>query len=165
MARLTPDRPYLHPDVEHQNCNFGRFCEIGKGSRLQNVYFDDYSYCDRYADISNAHIVKFSNIASFVRIVATDHPMEEQACIILYRSPVTLMMQRLIVWLKSAHLVILDDTWIGHNAQIKPEVTLGHGAIVASGAIVTKDVAPLQLLQAFQQHQSAHGSPMSWLKG
>lgn len=37
-------------------------------------------------------------------------------------------------------MVIGHDTWIGHNAQIKPEVTVGHGAVVASGAVVTKDV-------------------------
>jgi hypothetical protein len=30
--------------------------------------------------------------------------------------------------------------------MIKPEVTLGHGAVVASGAVVTKDVAPYTIV-------------------
>jgi carbonic anhydrase/acetyltransferase-like protein (isoleucine patch superfamily) len=30
--------------------------------------------------------------------------------------------------------------------MIKPEVTLGHGAVVASGSIVTKDVAPYTIV-------------------
>jgi len=38
------------------------------------------------------------------------------------------------------------DTWIGHAAIIKPEVTIGHGAVVASGAVVTKDVAPYTIV-------------------
>lgn len=38
------------------------------------------------------------------------------------------------------------DTWIGHAAIIKPEVKIGHGAVVASGAIVTKDVAPYTIV-------------------
>lgn len=38
------------------------------------------------------------------------------------------------------------DTWIGHGAMIKPEVTVGDGAVVASGAIVTKDVAPYTIV-------------------
>ena len=151
MTRLTPDRPYLHPDVEHQNCTFGRFCEIGKGSRLQNTNLGDYSYCDRYADIANARIGKFSNIASFVRIGATDHPMDRASLHhFLYRSPDYFddaEVDHLWFEKRASRLVnIGHDTWIGHNAQIKPEVTLGHGAIVASGAIVTKDVAPFAIV-------------------
>jgi serine acetyltransferase len=30
--------------------------------------------------------------------------------------------------------------------MVKPEVTVGHGAVVASGAIVTKDVAPYTIV-------------------
>jgi hypothetical protein len=30
--------------------------------------------------------------------------------------------------------------------MIKPEVTLGHGAVVASGSVVTKDVAPYTIV-------------------
>jgi hypothetical protein len=42
--------------------------------------------------------------------------------------------------------MIGHDTWIGHGAIIKPEVTLGHGAVVASGAVVTRDVAPYTIV-------------------
>ena len=30
--------------------------------------------------------------------------------------------------------------------MIKPEVTIGHGAVVASGSVVTKDVAPYTIV-------------------
>ena len=40
----------------------------------------------------------------------------------------------------------LSSEWIGHAAIIKPEVKIGHGAVVASGAIVTKDVAPYTIV-------------------
>ena len=39
-------------------------------------------------------------------------------------------------------VVIGDDVWIGANAVILPGVTIGHHAVVAAGAVVTKDVAP-----------------------
>ena len=32
--------------------------------------------------------------------------------------------------------------WIGANATVLPGVTIGDGAIVAAGAVVTKDVFP-----------------------
>lgn len=37
-------------------------------------------------------------------------------------------------------VIIKDDVWIGERAIILPGVTVGQGAIVGAGAIVTKDV-------------------------
>lgn len=37
--------------------------------------------------------------------------------------------------------VIGDGAWIGMRAMIMPGITVGEGAIIASGAVVTKDVA------------------------
>lgn len=42
--------------------------------------------------------------------------------------------------------VINDGAWIGMRAMIMPGVTIGEGAVVASGAIVTKDVAPYAIV-------------------
>jgi acetyltransferase-like isoleucine patch superfamily enzyme len=42
--------------------------------------------------------------------------------------------------------VIEDDAWIGHRAIVFSGVTIGRGAIVASGAVVTKDVEPLTIV-------------------
>ncbi|KFD23253.1 CatB-related O-acetyltransferase [Yokenella regensburgei] len=38
--------------------------------------------------------------------------------------------------------VLKDGCWIGMRAMIMPGVTIGEGAVVAAGAVVTKDVAP-----------------------
>ena len=34
------------------------------------------------------------------------------------------------------------NVWIGAGATIQPRVTVGENAVVAAGAVVTKDVAP-----------------------
>jgi len=39
-------------------------------------------------------------------------------------------------------VVIEDDVWIGTNATILPGVTIGRGAVVAAGSVVTADVPP-----------------------
>ena len=39
-------------------------------------------------------------------------------------------------------IIIKDDVWIGLNAVICSHVTIGQGAVVAAGAVVTKDVPP-----------------------
>lgn len=43
-------------------------------------------------------------------------------------------------------VVVEDDVWIGYGAIILSGVTLGEGCIVASGSVVTKDVAPYQIV-------------------
>ena len=41
-----------------------------------------------------------------------------------------------------APIVIGKNVWIGANATVTPGVTIGDNAIVAAGAVVTKDVPP-----------------------
>ncbi|WP_198133802.1 acyltransferase [Anaeromyxobacter dehalogenans] len=45
-----------------------------------------------------------------------------------------------------APVVIGDDVWIAARAVILPGVELGRGAVVASGAVVTKNVPPYTLV-------------------
>lgn len=47
---------------------------------------------------------------------------------------------------KSEKVVIKDYSWICSRAIILPGVTIGKGAVVASGAVVTKDVAPYSVV-------------------
>jgi acetyltransferase-like isoleucine patch superfamily enzyme len=39
-----------------------------------------------------------------------------------------------------------DDAWIGSNCIILPNVSIGEGAVVAAGAVVTKDVEPFSIV-------------------
>lgn len=44
--------------------------------------------------------------------------------------------------LNTAPIVIKDHVWVGNKAQILKGVTIGEGAVVAAGAVVTKSVPP-----------------------
>lgn len=151
MARLSADTPFIHPDCQITDSAFGAFVEIGRGSRVAHSSFGDYSYCDRYADIANAQIGKFANIAAMSRIGATDHPLDTAACHhFLYRSDDywddAEKDEQFFAHRRSRVAVIGHDTWIGAGAMVKPEVTLGHGAVVAAGAVATKDVDPYTIV-------------------
>ncbi len=43
-------------------------------------------------------------------------------------------------------IFIENDVWIGRRAMIMPGVTIGKGAVVAAGTIVTKDVPPFAVV-------------------
>lgn len=151
MPRLSPSEPVIHDACQITDSRFGAYVEIGQGSRIAHSEFGDYSYCDRYADIANASIGKFANIASYTRIGATDHPLDTAACHhFLYRSADywddAEVDEAFFTHRRSRRATVGHDTWLGHNCMIKPEVTVGDGAVVASGAIVTKDVAPYTIV-------------------
>lgn len=48
--------------------------------------------------------------------------------------------------ISTKEVVLEDDIWVGANAVILPGVTIGKHAVVAAGAIVTKDVPPHSLV-------------------
>lgn len=151
MPRLKPDQPFIHDGCQITDSTFGAYTEIGAGSRVAHSSLGDYSYCDRSCDIANAEIGKFANIASFVRIGATDHPLETASCHhFLYRSAEywddAKVDEDWFAKRKARVARLGHDTWLGHNAMIKPEISIGHGAVIASGAIVTKDVAPYTIV-------------------
>jgi phosphonate metabolism protein (transferase hexapeptide repeat family) len=151
MPRLSPDAPFLHPDCALTEARFGRYVEIGQGTRVAYSSFGDYSYCDRFCDIANAEIGKHANLAAFVRLGATDHPLDRASLHhFMYRSSYYWEdAEDDADWFekrRSRRTVIGHDTWIGNAAQVKPDVTVGHGAVVAAGAVVTKDVAPYAIV-------------------
>ena len=151
MARLKVDAPFLHPDCEVTDTQFGRYVEIGRATRLAHSEIGDYSYCDRWCDIANTQVGKFSNIAASVRIGATDHPMEKASLHHFHYRAGDYFdgAEDDADWFalrRSRRTVIGHDTWLGHGAQVRPEVTIGHGAVVAGGAIVTRDVAPYMIV-------------------
>ncbi|MFG6560764.1 chloramphenicol acetyltransferase [Sulfitobacter sp. 1A15299] len=151
MARLKADAPFLHPDCEVTDTQFGRYVEIGRATRLAHSEIGDYSYCDRWCDIANTQVGKFSNIAASVRIGATDHPMEKASLHHFHYRAGDYFdgAEDDADWFalrRSRRTVIGHDTWLGHGAQVRPEVTIGHGAVVAGGAIVTRDVAPYMIV-------------------
>lgn len=151
MPRLSADTPYIHTGCEVVSSTFGTFCEVGAHSRVLHSSFGDYAYCDRMSDIANTSVGKFANIAAMTRIGPTDHPYGNASLHhFLYRSEYywddVQDDAAFFEWRRSRRTVIGPDCWLGHGAIIKPEVTIGAGAIVASGAVVTKDVAPYMIV-------------------
>lgn len=144
MATL-PEQGIVHEGATVIDSVRGRYTEVGAGTRLDAVELGDYSYCDRLCDLANTTVGRFANIASFVRVGATDHPLDRASLHhFLYRSDRywadAADDEAWFARRRSRRTLLGHDTWIGHGAQIKPEVVVGDGAVVASGAIVTKDV-------------------------
>ena len=62
----------------------------------------------------------------------------------------------------SAPIVIEDHVWIGTNAMILRGVTIGEGAIVAAGSVVSRNVPPRSLVSGVPAKVIANNVSWNW---
>ena len=143
--KILSEVPNIHETARLMNSTMGKYCDLGAFSYMQNSSMDDYSYACSNCILQNADVGKFSNIAAYVRIGATDHPMERPTLHhFTYRRVQygfdTKDDENFFEWRASRKAYIGHDTWIGHGSMIKPGVSIGNGAVIGQGAVVTKDI-------------------------
>ena len=139
------EAPMLHPTAIVKASRFGSWTVVGPRSQLLEVDFRDWSYTARDAEIFNADVGKFCNIAAGVRLNPTNHPMARATLHhFTYRSRSHHFADEddpeVFAWRRAHRVVIGPDVWIGHNAIVLPGRSVGTGAAIGAGAVVTKDV-------------------------
>ena len=150
MTKLSVE-PLVHETAEVNGSKLGRYTEVGARSRVSETVLDDYSYLGIDCEIWCAEIGKFSNIASHVRINATNHPTWRPTLHhFTYRAgdywPGEKDETEFFEWRRGNAVQIGHDTWLGHGSTILPGVTVGNGAVVGAGAVVSRDVAPYTIV-------------------
>lgn len=98
--------------------NFGRFIRLGK-----NVFIN---HACSFLDIGGITVEDDVLIGPNVSLVTENHPTDPN--------------DRKTVLLKP--IVLKRNAWVGAAATILPGVTIGENAIVAAGAVVSRDVPP-----------------------
>ncbi|MGY6635135.1 MAG: chloramphenicol acetyltransferase [Alkalilacustris sp.] len=116
-----------------------------------------HSYCARLCDIANTSVGKFVNIAAMVRLGPTDHPMDRASLHhFLYLSDSYWAYAEpdaaFFAVRAARRLIIGHDVRIGHGAVVRPDLTVGDGAVLAAGAVVTRDVAPYTTVAGVPEH-------------
>jgi acetyltransferase-like isoleucine patch superfamily enzyme len=96
--------------------NFGRFISLGK-----NVFIN---HACSFLDIGGITIEDDVQIGPRVNLTTENHPLAPS-------DRTTLLVQP---------IVIKRNAWIGAAATILPGVTIGENAVVAAGAVVSRDV-------------------------
>ena len=148
---LTENEPLIHPSCVVNHTTFGTFVELGDGCIVNDSHIGSYTYLFAQNDVYNAQIGKFNSIATGVRINPVQHPMRHRVAAhhLTYRAAHYGLGEddaSIIDWRKQLRVTTGNDVWIGHNAIIMGGVTLGDGAVVAAGAVVTHDVAPYEIV-------------------
>lgn len=109
------ERAYIEPTF---------FCDYGS-----NIFLGDQFYANHHCvilDAADVHIGARVMLGPNVHLYTTTHPLNaaERRAGVIHAAPITLG----------------DDVWIGGGAMILPGVSIGDGAVIAAGAIVTRDI-------------------------
>ena len=90
----------------------------------------------------NIKIGKYCQLGSDVALHASNHPISYMSTYINKN-----IFNGELKSLKTEHKITIgNDVWIGHGVIIVGNVTVGNGAILAAGAVITKDVSPYTIV-------------------
>lgn len=159
MANSTE---YVNPNAVYPIENWYRTCFLKNIITNPQIVVGDYTYYNDTEDVYNFEknvlylfdfigdkliIGKFCQIASGARFImnGANHAMNG-----ISTYPFEVFGKG---WgnapsnnLNKGDTVIGNDVWIGNSATIMPGVKIGHGAIIGTSTLVTKDVAPYTIV-------------------
>ena len=150
--------------------HIGRHSQIDKSSRFEgknsiagncsfiNSSIGFASYIANGCFIRNTKIGRYCCIGKNVRIIDVTHPTKDYVSIHpLFFADKTVVGSSYVkeksfeefIWhpkCRQYSVIIENDVWIGDGAAVLGGHTIGNGAIIAAGAVVTKDVEPYTIV-------------------
>ena len=136
---------YLKNVIDHPRIEVGDFSYYSDFNTPEDVAFAIAPYLFPWSR-EKLTIGKFVQIAHGVRFVTSsaNHPMGG-----VTSYPFRILSPETVadyIDLPAKDTIIGNDVWFGHEALIMPGVTVGDGAIVASRAVVSRDVTPYTIV-------------------
>ncbi len=139
--------PVIHETARVRDSEIGNYVEIHEFAQVRDSVVGDYCYLQEYVGLLNTDMGKFCAIAAMVRIGAPNHPYERVTQHRLtytpeYYWPAQQRDADFFVRRGTDRVTVGNDVWMGLGVIILPGVKVGDGAVVAAGAVVTRDVEP-----------------------
>jgi virginiamycin A acetyltransferase len=148
-ARRHPHVRFSHNVSVGPDCRFGRHVTVERNARLARADVGDYSFVGGSACLQNARIGKFCSIGPEVWLGLGVHPVDHVST---YPGFYSMMASGSVAFVTTTLIdehplvEVGHDVWIGLGARVMDGVRIDHGAIIAAGAIVTRDVAPYAIV-------------------
>lgn len=155
----------IFQDCKVRNCILGEGASVGDYSRIDNsqlsahcaiqrnnmIYHSsigDYTYTGKNCSIWYASIGKYCSISWNVSIGGANHDYRRITThSFLYSNDFGLKPENENGYNRFTEICSIgNDVWIAANACICRSVKVGNGAVIAAGAVVTKDVAPYSIV-------------------
>ena len=141
LARILTRRPSAI-----KNTKIHKTASVGNGAQLVGCKIGRYSYLYGTSAV-NTEIGAFCSIAAGSTIGGGSHPTDwVSSSPVFYKGRNVLkrnFSQKQYDEFKKT--TIGNDVWIGSKCLIKGGVTIGDGAIIGMGSVVTKDIPPYEI--------------------
>ena len=123
---------------------------IFRGVKIKGSSVGTYTYIGANTDVENATIGKFCSISDHCRIGMGGHNISQ-----LSTSPIFTQArngtgfqwgEKDVNSVPRKYVIVGNDVLIGSHALIQGDVTIGDGAVIAAGSVVTKEVPPYAIV-------------------
>lgn len=130
------------------NVKLDKTSYIYRGVKAKCAEIGAYTYVAANTEIENAAIGKYCSIADHCRIGMSGHSLRYMSTSPIFTQTVNALQRR---WIEKdifknksedERTYIGNDVWVGSHALVNGGVHIGNGAVIAAGAVVTKDVPP-----------------------
>lgn len=141
--------------IFNKKTSFEGFNKIHENVSIGSCKIGHYTYIGRRSQLNQCKVGRFTSIAHDVVVEPYTHPVDGflstspvffstlGQCVESFVSKQKFKEQKTI---DSYNCIIGNDVWIGSNVKIIGGLSIGDGAIVAAGAVVTKDVPPYAIV-------------------
>lgn len=142
--------PTIHSTARIRDCDVGEWTLFQRETKLVESTIGEYTYVMERTEVFYASLGKFCSVASNVRINALNHPIDR-----VTSHPITYRSDNFDLGeddsdvfdrRKEQSVDIGHDVWIGSGVTIMPNTTIGNGAVVGAGSVVTDDVEPYTIV-------------------
>ncbi|PSK94456.1 hypothetical protein B0I18_101612 [Taibaiella chishuiensis] len=131
-----------------KNIKIGKKVMIRSNTTIGSDFsIGDYSHISGPINyIEAAHIGKHCSIARQCVIGVSGHPYDWATTCPIIHIPYYGFIDENVHQPQKDAVVVGHDVWVGINAIISRGVKIGNGAVIAAGAVVTKDVEPYAIV-------------------
>jgi hypothetical protein len=147
---LTGAGPSIHPEAAVRDSHLGPWTQVAARAVVSETCFGAYSYVMQNATIERARVGRFCSLAAHTWVNPGNHPTwRASQHHFQYRADLYALGAReeaFFDWRRAHPVTLGHDVWMGYGAVVLPGVTVGTGAVLAAGAVVTRDVAPYQIV-------------------
>ncbi|NQX40296.1 transferase hexapeptide (six repeat-containing protein) [Pedobacter steynii] len=145
LSKLQQEYPTceFYSGARISNTTFDQFNIINRNVTIDSCTIGSHTYVQKKSTIFNAEIGRFCSIASGVSIGPGIHKVDgvtTHPALYLKNTPLRKVYSKEDRFQSSKRTTIGHDVWIGERAIIIDGVNIGNGAIIAAGAVVTKNV-------------------------
>lgn len=150
-GRKLSVEPSIHPSCRIVKCDLGAYTSIGPNCSMRESSMGDYSYLAGEVSIVWTDIGKYCSIASHTRMNPGNHPtwrVTTSHC--TYRRVQYGFDNQddsdFFAWRQSHRCKVGHDVWMGHGTILTAGCSVGNGACIAAGSVVTKDIPPYAIV-------------------